>query len=134
MKDIFGIFASGLCVLHCLSTPFLLGAAVWFGEHNHNHAHSHALFDERVFHAVMLLIVTALSVWSFPSAFKIHRRTLPVYIAIIGVICLITGIFLPLFEQTLISLVGGGCLISAHIANKQYLSKASSSSSVCCSS
>lgn len=39
-SDTLGVFASGICLLHCIATPFLFVSAASLDHHDHHHADS----------------------------------------------------------------------------------------------
>lgn len=41
-SDMLGAFASGLCLIHCIATPFIFLAHAGVSAHGHEHGHAHA--------------------------------------------------------------------------------------------
>lgn len=116
-----GIGASLLCVLHCLLAPVFITAlpAVAAAEHQ-----THSAF------AVIILLFGMLA---FIPGYRKHRRKAVPGAGIAGVSMIILAALLPEVEsaevlETLLVLVGGITLISAHLRNAwwcRYCSKCS---------
>lgn len=131
-KDSWGILFSGLCLVHCLATPFFLlgtGGGV-FG----------LFMASQTMHQLMIIPVIIISLFSFLLAYKKHRNVLPGLLAVFAVIGLIIAVtylsnsnirvisgynYQPyqlssgyrLDSHTITTLIGSSMLIFAHIWN-----------------
>jgi hypothetical protein len=109
-KDIAGVSASLLCVLHCLAMPFLITMLPALAATEHK---THSVF------AVVILLVGMLA---FIPGYRKHRnKTIPAAGAA-GVVMIIAVAMLPEMEseemiETLMVVVGGLTLIAAHLRN-----------------
>ena len=118
MKDFFGTALSGLCVVHCLLAPALLllgssGAIAYW-------AHSLEL------HLFFFVGVVALAVLSFPAAYSRHKKPMPIVMGVIGTVFLLLALLAESLyhwhvAETVLTIVGGVLMISAHMSNKRLL-------------
>ncbi|MEM1000261.1 MAG: MerC domain-containing protein [Bacteroidota bacterium] len=74
-SDTWGALASGLCLIHCVATPFIFIAHAGAHEHGHEHGHAHASplwwgTIDIIFLAVSLLAVA----WSARNTSKNWMR------------------------------------------------------------
>ncbi|MDP3499829.1 MAG: MerC domain-containing protein [Myxococcales bacterium] len=107
-SDLIGAALSGICMVHCVSTPGLLlvapaAASVLGG-----------------FHPLLLVGVTAVAGWSFVPGFRRHRDWGVVGLASLGLVLL--GVAAFGFEEstleTLLSVFGAGSMMLAHLRNR----------------
>lgn len=115
MKDLIAAALSGLCVVHCVTTPILLAlgsSGLLLG-----------VFSSEWFHFLMLLPISAMLVWSLPGGWCMHRRKAPFVLGLAGFLVLIAALFAPPDAETALSLTGGLLLISAHLYNRKLLHK-----------
>lgn len=118
-KDMLGACLSAACVCHCILTPFVLlftGSGL-LG----------VLFGSELFHWLMLAPVALIVVLSFPSAWRIHRTPWPGLISFAGLTLLISALAFHGWPETVITIIGGSLLFSAHIMNRRLLVKANMS-------
>ncbi|HEY7884983.1 MAG TPA: MerC domain-containing protein [Cellvibrionaceae bacterium] len=113
MKDSMGMVCSGLCLGHCLLTPLLLalGSAGALGV---------AMHSEWVHWALMVPIIV-LALLSFPGGYRVHRRVRPVLLGIAGALLLVLALFVQEAWEPVLSVLGGGLLISGHWINRRRL-------------
>ena len=113
MKDLIAAVLSGLCVVHCLTTPLLLAlgsSGVMLG-----------LASSEWFHYLMLLPISVLLVWSLPGGWCAHRRKAPFVMGLAGFLLLVAALFAPHAAETALSVSGGLLLVSAHLYNRKLL-------------
>ncbi len=109
-RDLAGISASMLCVLHCLVTPLLITMLpVLAATENQTH---------RVFAVLMLLI----GMLAFVPGYRKHKKTAIPALGAVGVTAVIVAAVLPEMEggesiETLLVVAGGLALIGAHLRN-----------------
>lgn len=115
-KDLLGAWLSAACVCHCILTPFILlfAGSGLLG----------TLFGSELFHWLMLGPVAVIVVMSFPSAWRIHRNRWPGFISFTGLALLILALAFHGWAETVITIIGGSLLFSAHIMNRRLLIKA----------
>ena len=114
--DRLGIWASGLCVVHCLLTPLLLSASAVL---------AHLLPSEERVHRGLALFITLLGAVALLRGFRTHRR--------VRVLCLMTaglaGIYYAAYAgdhlpshayEVAITLAGSVCMIAAHRLNHTF--------------
>ena len=109
MKDKLGVFFSGLCVVHCLIFTFI----IWGGVGSINFYKT----SEELIHPILLLFVILIGFTSFPTAYKNHRKPLPLIMGITGMIGLFIALFLNTFFEIILTLFFGTLLIAAHLWN-----------------
>lgn len=115
--DNLGIGLSGLCLLHCLGTPFLLPLLPLLGHQSHDdHLHLFLFFP--------LLFIAAVAFW---HGYRHHRQLMSLYIFVSGSLLLLLSLA---FSSTLdgqwawslsvfASIVGSLLLIVAHYKNRK---------------
>jgi hypothetical protein len=112
-RDLLGIGASTLCVMHCVlpSLVLLLGGSVSIG----------MIFgDERV-HQVLVTLVASVALWSLVPSLKRHGRIQPLMLALPGVGLLVAAVLLGHDYELLLSLIGSFLMIGAHTLNRRDL-------------
>lgn len=109
--DKIGVCASGLCLVHCLATPFLIllfpATKIDFLETYH-------------FHEIFAVLVTSSILLALYPHCKKHGHTDIILIAAVGVAFVIGGIVFPQLPETLhvaSTVIGSIFLITAHIKN-----------------
>ncbi len=109
MRDIVGMFCSGMCITHCLLTSFLLvGGSLGLLE---------AYLASEWVHKGLLIPVLLIALFSFPNAYRRHQHTLPGVFAIAGVCLMLAAVILHGQYETLLTVAGGSMLIVAHFYN-----------------
>ena len=109
MKDKLGVFFSGLCVVHCLIFTFI----IWGGVGTITFYKT----SEQFIHPILLVLVILIGLISFPTAYRNHRKPLPLIMGITGMIGLFTALFLSTFFEIILTLFFGTLLIAAHLWN-----------------
>lgn len=70
-SDMLGAFASGLCLIHCIATPFIFMAHAGVSGHGHGHGHGHGSPIWWSFIDTFFLVVSLLAVlWSARNTSK----------------------------------------------------------------
>lgn len=107
-SDLLGAALSGVCMVHCVSTPGLLVVAP---------AAASALGG---FHPLLLILVTAVAGWSFVPGFRRHGDGVVICLAGLGLTLL--GIAAFAFDEsaleTLLSVAGAALMMFAHLRNR----------------
>jgi len=105
-KDAWGVFCSGLCLIHCLATPLLIagGSLGVLG----------ILISSEWVHQLMLIPVVLFSLLSFPAAYKKHRHYMPGLLAIIGLAGLFMAVSYGHDYETLLTVIAASILIVGH--------------------
>lgn len=114
-KDNVGVICSALCLAHCLLLPLLLatGAIGSVG----------ALLANEQVHMALLVPVIVLAALSFPAAYKQHNSMLPITLGSIGLITLLSALFLGEQLETPLTVTGAVLLIIAHLSNRNLISR-----------
>lgn len=109
MKDKLAVFFSGLCLVHCILTPLVIGLGIMgvVGE----------VLESQWVHIVMLIPVTALALFSLPAAYRSHRQHWPMVLAMLGIAALCSAFFMPETLELWITLPAAFVLILAHSWN-----------------
>jgi cytochrome c biogenesis factor len=109
--DKIGICASGICLIHCLLPPILL---LFFP------ATKHLLHAGYYIHELLsVIIIASVALAVYPTCKRHGHKDIIVY-AIIGVLLILTSIFLhdlPETWHTVLTMTGSVFLIWAHIKN-----------------
>jgi hypothetical protein len=106
--DITAITLSGLCLMHCLLLPVLISSLPLLS----------VLSEAEWVHKLLVLIAVPVSVIAFSKTHKIKRNLdLPVIIALIGIVSLLSAVFVEAFHdmETTLTVIGALMLASAHI-------------------
>lgn len=112
LSDRFAIFASGLCVVHCILTPIFIAALpaiAAFAELNHN------------IELLLIGIMLPLSAFALFRGYRCHCSLKPTVNAAGGVVLLLMAQLVLESEtgELIASVSGGLALITAHIINIQ---------------
>ena len=115
MKDKMAVFFSGLCLVHCILTPLIIGVGVMglAGE----------ILESEWVHIVMLFPVVALALFSLPSAYRSHRTHWPMVMAALGIAALCSAFFLSETLELWITIPAATLLIIAHSWNSILLQR-----------
>lgn len=120
LKDSAGVLCSSLCLTHCLLLPLLLPTALASGVLGT----AGALLASEQTHWVLLVPVVLLAVVSFPAAHKHHGNLLPGILALMGLSSLILALLSGETAEKLLTAIGAGLLIVAHLKNSKLLKTA----------
>ena len=113
LYDAAAMFASGLCLLHCLFLPALLvmmpALAVWITLPNS-------------FHFWMLIIAVPISLMALYIGLSRHRNWMPIMIAMPGLVSLTAGalLFHGMVLETWATAAGAFVLTLAHLLNRRH--------------
>ncbi len=116
LADRVGIWASALCVVHCLATPFLISFSAVF---------AHFLPGEERIHRTLAVLITAFAAAALIRGFRVHgrRRTL---------VCMAAGLALIFFGawfgdrlpshlwEVAVTMTGSTLMIVAHRMNHTF--------------
>jgi MerC mercury resistance protein len=110
--DAAGIFASALCLLHCLAMPLVLAALPAMGWAGHDHAHE-----------VLIGVALAAALLSLGPGYLAHRRRAVPLLGGAGLACLAAALFVvgPRYghgAEALASIAGALLLLAAHLRNR----------------
>jgi asparagine N-glycosylation enzyme membrane subunit Stt3 len=108
--DVAGMWASGLCALHCLFVPILLSFTTFSG----------LVFLEDPWLENAILFISAIlgMLALLPSYYRHHRKGTPVVLFIIGILVIACAKNTSLeFFETTGSVIGGTCMAVAHGIN-----------------
>lgn len=113
MKDALGMACSGLCICHCVLTPFVLamGGVGLLG----------AYLASEWMHGALLAPVLLLALISLPLSLRKHLRWYPLVLAATGVTFLLLGLKLGEALEPYFSVTGAALVLSAHFANRRLL-------------
>ena len=109
--DKIGICASGLCLIHCLATPFLL---LLFP------ATSIEVFDTHIFHEVFALVVVASIIFAVYPHCRKHGHKDIIVLAVVGTVLIVLSVLietLPEFFHISLTISGSLFMIAAHLKN-----------------
>jgi len=109
MKDTLGIICSGLCIVHCIATPFILVLGV-------SGLLATILTTEFV-HYILIVPVALLILLTLPTAYKHYRALGLIFTGLLGMIFLIAALFLGEEKEALLTIIGGSLLIIFHLWN-----------------
>ena len=124
MLDKLGIWASGLCAVHCVSLPVLLPVAPLIGA---------SFFAQDWFEHAILVTSLIVGFWAMLSGYyRYHRQTYPLLsIAAGGMIYWNKDILGETWEPLTVA-VGAFLIIFAHLANQRLCTKAKQGTRDCC--
>jgi hypothetical protein len=113
-SDVVGTVLSGVCMVHCVTTPLLVSAAP---------AAASVLGG---FHPVLLGGVALVGLWAFWPGFRRHRRPEVPLLAVSGLalLALAALAFEESTAETVLSLGGAALMMGAHLRNRALLSAA----------
>ena len=107
--DFFGFLNSFLCAIHCAAFPILISfgllESLFWIEH---------FWLEMTFLGLSILLASL----SLIKSYKSHRRSEPLFMILLGLICLLLGLNIHhgIF-QTSLMVMGGLIIASAHVVN-----------------
>lgn len=123
--DKVGMFLSGLCVIHCIATPFLVFLSPWLA----------SFFDSKWSHLGIFIFIVPVAYFTFWRFYKNHRNKKPMILGTIGILLLGLSLLSPGHEwaighhdhghseehfnyiDTIINVIGSLILISGHWLN-----------------
>lgn len=109
MKDQLGIVCSGLCIVHCIATPVLLGLGA--------SGLLTSMLSTEFVHLLLILPIALVLILTVPSAYKRYKKLSITVIAVIGMLFLIAALFLGEENEALFTIIGGSFLIVFHLWN-----------------
>ncbi|WP_263379998.1 MerC domain-containing protein [Granulicella paludicola] len=123
-SDRLGIWASGLCVVHCVLTPVLLSMSAVL---------AHLLPSEEGTHRTLALLVSLLGCLALVKGFRAHGRRLIPCLMAAGLACIFFGAFAgdhlaAHWEEVAITCAGSALMIAAHRLNHTFCRRCSCAS------
>jgi hypothetical protein len=114
--DRLGIWASALCVVHCLLTPIVLSLSV---------VSAHFLPSEERTHRALAVVVATLGALALVKGYRAHRRLRILFLMVVGLGCIFTGAYLgdrlpSHLVEVLITFTGSAFMITAHRMNHTF--------------
>jgi len=109
MKDQLGVVCSGLCVIHCLASPVILALGL--------SGALASLFTQELFHQVIIVPVVILILLTLPHAYRRKKSIALVVVGLTGASLLVSALIFDEKYEALLSLVGGGLVITFHVMN-----------------
>jgi uncharacterized membrane protein YfcA len=114
--DRVGVWASALCVVHCLLTPILLSMSAVF---------MHFLPSEERVHRSLALLIALIGAIALVRGFRTHRRARVIFLMAAGLACIFFGAFqgdrLPgHWAEVGITFCGSILMISSHRLNHTF--------------
>src|SRR5438105_7207533 len=114
--DRVGIWASALCVVHCLLTPVLLSLSAVF---------VHFLPSEEWVHRSLALVIAFVGAIALVRGFRAHRRASVICLMVCGLACIFFAAFkgdlLPgHLAEVAVTFLGSLLMISAHRLNHTF--------------
>lgn len=111
--DRFGMFASGLCLVHCLAMPLLLIPLFGLGQQGD------------AFHRAMVAIVTLPVLLALIPGYLAHRHWRVLALGGLGLVSFCAGVLVlgPLYGESVelvLAVVGGLLLFGAHYRNRHH--------------
>jgi uncharacterized membrane protein YfcA len=123
--DQIGIWASSLCVVHCLLTPVVLSLSTVF---------AHFLPSEELTHRILVVSIALVGVIALVRGYRNHKRRRVPLLMVIGLAFIFGGALygehLPSHAtEVAITLIGSGFMIAAHRTNHTFCRSCSCSRS-----
>ncbi len=114
--DRIGIYASALCVIHCLFTPILLSFSAVL---------AHFLPAEESVHRTLAVLVALIGTFALLNGFRRHRRTRTLVLMAGGVGCIAGAAWfgdrLPSHAwEVALTMLGSALMITAHRLNHTF--------------
>ncbi len=109
MKDQLGIICSSLCIFHCVATSVILALGM-------SGLLASILTTEFV-HYILIAPVGILILLTLPTAYKRDGVLGPILTGLLGLIFLITALFLGEKNETMLTIIGGSLLVVFHLWN-----------------
>lgn len=114
--DQIGIWASALCMIHCILTPVVLSISA---------VSAHFLPSEERTHRILAVLIALVGTIALLKGYRKHRKIrVPSFMAI-GLVCIFSGAWwgdrLPShIAEVAITLIGSAFMIAAHFANHTF--------------
>jgi peptidoglycan/LPS O-acetylase OafA/YrhL len=116
--DNLGIWASALCVVHCIATPVLISVSAVF---------AHLIPGEEKTHRTLAIGVASLGAIALIKGFRTHGRRRILGLMALGLACIFAGAFygdrLPSHGyEVAVTMIGSALMICAHRMNHTFCS------------
>jgi hypothetical protein len=115
LLDRAGMWASALCMIHCIALPMLLTISTFSG--------IVFLDDPRVENGIITVSILLGTSSLFPSYFNHHRKTFPILILLFGFFLIGLSRFMINVNESLLVSSGAASVASAHFLNYRLCKK-----------
>jgi cytochrome c biogenesis factor len=125
--DYIGISLSVLCAIHCTLGPLLILFLPAIG----------GIFENELFHIGLFLLIMPVAMLTFLRCYKIHKNKLVLYLGVVALVFLLSGLLLGEISETLetsLTVIGSVLITIAHIKNIRHCSCLKSHGPTVCSS
>lgn len=114
--DRVGIWASGLCVVHCILTPVLISLSAVL---------AHVLPSDEHVHRPLALILALIGAIALVRGYRAHRQTSVIYLMAGGLALIFTGAFVGdhlggHWAEVGVTLLGSVLMIASHRMNHTF--------------
>ena len=109
MRDQLGVVCSGLCVLHCLLSPVIIGMGLT--------GVLATFFTQELFHQIIIIPTLIFMSLTLPQAYKRRNGAALVLLGSIGASLLLAALFFDEKYEVVLSVLGGASIIVYHILN-----------------
>lgn len=128
-RDDVGIFASSLCVTHCVLTPVVLIALPFAGL---------AFLENEAVDRSLALAAIAVAVIAFIPGYRMHGSKKLVTLVCAGIACLLFAAFgadaiWGETGDTVFTMLGGGIIVLSHFLNRSFCKACPTCEVDCCS-
>ncbi|MFP5344467.1 MAG: MerC domain-containing protein [Gammaproteobacteria bacterium] len=111
-----GIYASGLCVAHCLMLPVMAAFLPWFGLE---------FLAQDITHQAMVLLLIGFGLCAFIPGYRLHGKFWVATFALMGWViaafaAFAAGEIFGEYWETLLTILGSAILITAHLKNLSF--------------
>jgi hypothetical protein len=113
--DYLGVVVSGICVVHCMAMPLLLGLLPALGL---------SFLARDGFHQVLAALVLFVAIAAFVPGYRVHRQKGILLLGAVGIALLGGAAYLPgfsLMAESAVTAFGGSLLVVAHVLNRRRL-------------
>lgn len=126
LADLLGTAGSGLCIAHCIAMPFIVGYLPLLGM---------GFLAKETTHQTLVFVMLIIAATAFIPGYRIHRKRHVLAWMATGLGSLFFAAFgadevLGGRWETAFTLLGGACLVLAHLKNRTFCRLCS----VCCQS
>jgi len=113
--DYLGVVVSGICVVHCMAMPVLLGLLPALGL---------SFLARDGFHQVLAALVLVVAVAAFVPGYRVHHQKSILVLGTLGIALLGGAAYVPglsLVVESAVTAFGGSLLVLAHVLNRRRL-------------
>lgn len=115
-SDRIGMWLSGVCLVHCVATPFLVALSP---------ALAHFLPGDETVHRFLSVGILLIGSLAFVKGWRRHRRISVLVLLLLGMSIIITtafcgGLFPSHLAETAVTIIGSSFLVFAHYRNNTF--------------